>query len=348
MRPPKSKFFQWTLLVVLAMMFGCQAIDFRDPQTLVPVPPELEPPREMSMQSLPIYRLEPPDVIQIEVLKLVPLPPYRLEAYDVLQVNALDPLIDQPINGYYMVEAEGTVDLGASYGTVRVVGMTVDEAKNAISRKLYEMLANPAVSVQLGRASGLQPITGQYLIAPDGTVNLRKYGQVHLAGKTLVEAKMAVENHLKTFLDSPEVSLDILAYNSKTYYVITQGAGQGDSVVRLPITGNETVLDAVSQINGLSQVSSKKIWIARPAPANSGCEQILPIEWNAIAMGAQTATNYQILPGDRLFIAEDCAIATTSFVGKLIGPLQGALGFTSLIASTTRSTQLIGYRRTTY
>ena len=77
----------------------------------------------------------------------------------------------------------------------------------------------------------------------------------------------------------------MVAYNSKVYYVITQGAGLGDNVRRLPITGNETVLDAISQVNGLSQVSSKKIWIARPAPHDFGCQQILPIEWDAITQG---------------------------------------------------------------
>ena len=155
------------------------------------------------------------------------------------------------------------------------------------------------MSVQLARVSGAQPVTGQYLVGPDGTINLRQYGVVQIAGKTVTEARIAIQNHLKQFLDSPELSVDVVAFNSKVYYIITQGAGLGDSVRRLPITGNETVLDAISQINGLSQVSSTKIWIARPAPHNFGCQQILPIEWDAITQGAQTATNYQILPGDR-------------------------------------------------
>ena len=73
----------------------------------------------------------------------------------------------------------------------------------------------------------------------------------------------------------------------------------GDNVRRLPVTGNETVLDAIAKVNGLSQLSSKKIWIARPAPDQFGCQQILPVDWDAITQGGQTATNYQVLPGDR-------------------------------------------------
>ena len=63
--------------------------------------------------------------------------------------------------------------------------------------------------------------------------------------------------------------------------MIVEGAGTGDGIYRFPITGNETVLDAVAQINGLQQVSSKKIWIARPTP--DPCDvQILPVDYFAV------------------------------------------------------------------
>ena len=45
---------------------------------------------------------------------------------------------------------------------------------------------------------------------------------------------------------------------------------------------------------------TSKPWVARQAPANFGRDQILPVDWNAIAHGGVTDTNYQILPGDRV------------------------------------------------
>lgn len=262
---------------------GCHAIDSYDQSLQEPVPPRMEPPRELSMMSLPAYRIEPPDLLQIEVLKLVPLPPYRAQAYDVLQINVVGTLLDQPINDFYLVEGEGTVNLGPAYGTVRVVGMTTDEIKGAIDKHLRQILTNPEVSVQLARASGMQPIGGEFLVGPDGTVNLRQYGAVHVAGKTIAEAKAALEKHLSQYFDSPEVAVNVMAYNSKVYYVVTQGANMGDNILRVPVTGNETVLDAISAVGGLSQLSSKNIWIARPAPGGFGCEQILPVDWDAVA-----------------------------------------------------------------
>ena len=83
-------------------------------------------------------------------------------------------------------------------------------------------------------------------------------------------------------------------------------AGLGDSVTGLPVTGNDTVLDAVSQINGLSQVSSKKMWTicaARTAPVRLPAD-LVPIDWDRHRAGREDGyTNYQLLPGDRLFIA---------------------------------------------
>ena len=185
-------------------------------------------------------------------------------------------------------------------------------------------------------------MTGQYLVGPDGTINLRQYGVVPVAGKTVTEARMAVENHLRQFLDSPQVSVEVVAYNSKVYYVVTQGAGLGDSVRRLPVTGSETVLDAISNIGGLSQVTSKKMWIARPAPHQFGCQQILPIDWDGIAQGARTETNYQLLPGDRLFIAEDELLTFTNAVSKVTAPIERIAGIASLGSSTIRSFQTMG------
>jgi polysaccharide export outer membrane protein len=332
-------------LIVLgaSLMSGCHSVDFSDGNQLQrPVPQAMEPPRERSMVSLPSYRVEPPDILQIEMLKMVPLPPYRIDIYDVLQIRVLGTILDQPIDGFFLVEGEGVVSLGPAYGRVRVAGMTIDEARLAIAKKLSELLAKPDVSVQLAKTAGTQPITGQYLIGPDGTINLRQYGLVQVAGKTVTEIKTDLQKHMSQYFDSPEVSIDVVAYNSKVYYVITEGAGLGDNVRRVPITGNETVLDALSAVNGLSQVSSTTIWVARPAPGGYGCEQILPVDYQAISRGGSSATNFQILPGDRVYIAEDNVTAFNTFLSKVTQPIERLLGTSALGSSTVRGFQILG------
>lgn len=115
------------------------------------------------------------------------------------------------------------------------------------------------MAVSLPNVNGKQLISGEHVIRPDGTVALGIYGSVYVNGMTLDEVKAAVEDHLARYMHQPEIMVDVLAYNSKVIYVVTDGGGSGESVVRLPFTGNETVLDAMSQVDGLSEVSSKNI-----------------------------------------------------------------------------------------
>jgi polysaccharide export outer membrane protein len=293
-------------------------------------------PTELDLTSMPTYVIEPPDILLIDAVKLVPKAPYHIEALDVIQISVTGTLLDQPISGQYPVDPGGIVDLGPAYGKVKILNQTVDEAQKTIEAHLLTTLKAPEVSVSLGQTAGQQQIAGEHLVGPDGTINLGTYGSVYVAGLTVAECKLAVEEQLKNYLESPRVSVDVYAFNSKVYYVITEGAGSGDSLIRVPITGKETVLDALAQVNGLSRLSSKNIWIARPAPGGVNCDQILPVNWYEITKGGATSSNYQVLPGDRIFIAEDKMIALDNWIDRFTNPMERIFGFSLLGAQTVQ------------
>jgi polysaccharide export outer membrane protein len=303
------------------------------------LPPSQMVPRELQKISLQTYVIEPPDILLIDVVRAVPKSPYMIEALDALQIVVEGTLEGQPIAGIYAVDPGGFVQLGPAYGGVKLKGLSLTEAREAIEKQLRSSLVDPRVSISLAQIAGQQQIVGEHLVGLDGTVNLGSYGSVYITGMTLDQARAAIEEHLSEFLEAPKISLDIFAYNSKTYYVIIEGAGQGDRVSRLPVTGNETVLDAISNIGGLTALSSKNIWIARPAPAGVDCDQVLPVNWREITRGGSTATNYQVLPGDRIFISEDRFVALDSTLEKLLRPFERLLGFSALGAQTIQQFQ---------
>ncbi len=325
------------LAVSVLFTSGCTGfLSPRYPFPADPVPPEAapQPPRELDKVSLPPYIIEPPDILLIQAIKIVPKPPHRIEPFDIISVRVLGDLPDEPLDAAFAVGPDGNIDLGPSYGKLLVVGETLDEAQAKLTRHLQQFLAGAEVSVSLVGSAGAQQIAGEHLVGPDGRVNLGTYGSVYVAGLTLEDARNAIEDQLSETLLDPEVIVDIFSYNSKNYYVITEGAGNGDNVIRLPITGNETVLDALSNIGGLSQLSSKKLWISRPAPSGTGCAQVLPVDYVAITRDGVVATNYQLLPGDRLFIAEDRVLAFNSTISKYVAPFERLLGFLGLGTST--------------
>jgi len=295
-------------------------------------------PRELAKMSLPAYVIEPPDILLIDAVRVVPLPPYKVQPLDVLLIQATDTLPNEPINGLYGVEPEGTVSLGLSYGSVRVSGMTIEEARAAVEKQLKGVLKMPKVLVSLVQSRAMQQIRGEHLVRPDGTIGLGVYGSVYVAGDTLEMAKSKVEAHLSQYLLEPEISLDVYAYNSKVYYLIFDGGGYGEQVYRLPITGNECVIDAISALNGLPAISSKKhIWLARPQPGCNRCDQVLPVDWEAIVECGHTETNYQLFPGDRVYVKADSLIATDNWLAKVIAPIDRILGVTLLGATTVNT-----------
>lgn len=148
-----------------------------------------------------------------------------------------------------------------------------------------------------------QPIRGERLVRPDGTVSLGKYGSALVSGRTPDQVRAVVVQHLagqvkKKRADQLAVRVEVAAVNSKFYYLVVD-----DQVYRLSCAGNETVTDAIGQVKGAAELAAKgHVWVARPRPQLAGPEQILTVDWKAITRQVVTATNYPLLPGDRVFV----------------------------------------------
>jgi polysaccharide biosynthesis/export protein len=331
-------------LVLCASLTGCLSR-----HTVSPSPAASGMPTELQKTTLPDHVIAPPDILILDATTLVPRPPYKVRPLDALFIQVTLPGVKeeerrgglipgQPIEGVYRVEPDGKVNLGFDYGSVPVVGYDVEEAKKAVKAHLDRRFKVPfEVTVTLAESRAMQQIRGEHLVQPDGKVTLGTYGSVYITGLKLDEAKRAIQQHLSQFLLDPEISLDIGGFNSRVYYVIFDLDGAGQQVYRLPSTGNETVLDAIAELKGLPPgTSRKRIWVARPAPGDAECNQILPVDWDAVAAGASTRTNHQLLPGDRVYVAVDPWIRADNAIAKVIAPFERIFGFTLLGSSTVR------------
>src|SRR5262249_34332523 len=97
---------------------------------------------------------------------------------------------------------------------------------------------------------------------------------------------------------------EVTAYNSGHYYIEGEVATPG----RLPFTGSERVLDVIHFAGGLLPwADAGKIKLIRSFPKGSPV-QVLPIDYEEIAMGADSSTNYEIMPFDRIVVPRDINI----------------------------------------
>jgi len=199
----------------------------------------------------------------------------------------------------------------------------------------------------------VQPISGPFQVRPDGSVGLGFWGSVIVAGLTLDQAAETIRQHivknpvLREYGTAPEsiiVIVDVLAYNSKRYYIIYDGAGWGEQVISFPVTGSETVLDAIANVGGLSDIASKRnIWVARRTPHPGQPWQILPVDWVGITQHGISLTNYQILPGDRIYVKAQKLVAIDRMMARFLAPIERAFGVTLLGAATVNQIQGRGF-----
>ena len=167
-------------------------------------------------------------------------------------------------------------------------------------------------------------LPGDQVVLHDGSIQLGRYGRVMVAGKTIEqiegEINALIRFHLETSpptrdrLDSDSVgspretgatnfvSVRLISRDSKVFYVL----GEVNAPGVFPLRGRETVLDAILAAGGLnSHAAPQNIILTRPTAPQS-CRIVLPVDYPSIVQLGDTTTNYQIRPGDRIFVPARC------------------------------------------
>jgi protein involved in polysaccharide export with SLBB domain len=107
--------------------------------------------------------------------------------------------------------------------------------------------------------------------------------------------------------ENSRVIVDIAKYNSKVYFV----EGDVNKPGRLPITGQETVLDVINFAGGLTPTADpKNIRLVRPARGGKPAK-VYPIDLQAILDKGDARANLQIFPGDRLVVGRNPVVTAT-------------------------------------
>jgi protein involved in polysaccharide export with SLBB domain len=136
-------------------------------------------------------------------------------------------------------------------------------------------------------------------VLADGTVDLSKYGRIIVAGMSLEASEQAIENLIVAAGDdASQINVRLLEPVHR-YYVLGEVASPGS----YPLTGFETVLDGIMAAGGLaSKAAPCKILLSRPTPPPS-CRIVLPICYREITQLGDATTNYQLQPGDRIYVS---------------------------------------------
>ena len=143
-------------------------------------------------------------------------------------------------------------------------------------------------------------LPGDQSVQPDGTVELGRFGRLNVVNKTTAEIQAEVQ--VKVEAIEPKagpINVRLINWESKTFYVL----GEVNSPGSFQFDGNETVLDAIVEAGGLNRSANHhRILLSRPTPEGS-CRIVLPVCYDQIVQLGDSSTNYQLLPGDRVFVS---------------------------------------------
>jgi len=178
----------------------------------------------------------------------------------------------------------------------------------------------PEVSTGVGNAMTISTPGGGIKITievPDGSGSLPSLPPPPAPTRPTAESPQ-VELPPAGPADTDRVFVDVTSYNSKYYYVQGDVAAPG----RMPITGNETVLDAINFAGGLIATSDpKNLRLVRPARGGKPARNY-PIDWQAIIEKGDATANLQLFPGDRLVVGRSGLVQSTIAVDRVAAPYQ--------------------------
>ncbi|MGF1578591.1 MAG: polysaccharide biosynthesis/export family protein [Gemmataceae bacterium] len=137
-------------------------------------------------------------------------------------------------------------------------------------------------------------------VMPDGTISLGEFGRVEVVGLDLDAIANRCQERIRAhgFNTSQKITARVVSKVSKVFYVL----GEVNAPGAYPLDGRETVLDGLLAAGGVSDSGSKQnIILARPTSPDRPRE-VYPVCYDRIVQLGDTTTNYQLFPGDRIYV----------------------------------------------
>jgi polysaccharide biosynthesis/export protein len=146
---------------------------------------------------------------------------------------------------------------------------------------------------------GQPNLSGPLDVGVDGNISLPLVNDVKADGLTKEQLKAELTRRLSDFLNNPEVDVQVVRINSKSYFVYG-GVGRPGEV---PLVKPTTIMDAMSAVGGFRDfANTKKIRIQRKMLGG----EILEFKFNYkdVSKGKNMEQNIYLQDGDRIFVPE--------------------------------------------
>jgi polysaccharide biosynthesis/export protein len=132
------------------------------------------------------------------------------------------------------------------------------------------------------------------VVRPDGVITMPLLNDLYVVGQTPKELASAITEKLKPFVNEPQVTVSVVAIQSRKVYVVGQVVRQG----AFTLNDKKTVLELITEAGGLGPFAkANSIYVLRVI---NGKETKIPFQYKKVIAGR--GQDVELQPGDRLIV----------------------------------------------
>ncbi|MBU2540534.1 MAG: polysaccharide biosynthesis/export family protein [Candidatus Omnitrophica bacterium] len=255
------KIFTVSILILgVSLFIGCAGFNDQLRQSSLGDLPDIDISEEISNNFE--YTIGDFDVLQIKVWQGITKPKRKTNKqalgdseYLIAKGDTLNIYVWQWAELYrdVIVRPDGRISFPL-VGDIIVEGITLTELDEIITELLKEYIRYPEVSIMIigfgqssfGTKNIFEDIPGEVIVRPDGRISFPFVGEVMARGMTLRELDDRLTQELSTFIDSPEVYVNLSGIGGKRVIVLGEVTNPG---VFKP-KDNARLLDVIAMAEG--------------------------------------------------------------------------------------------------
>jgi len=160
--------------------------------------------------------------------------------------------------------------------------------------KSYQINKGDKLKITVWKENDLD---AEVMVLPDGTISFPIVGTVLVAGKTIDELQLFIQQQLEEYIQGPEVLVSLLTVEGNVIYIIGEVARPGP----ITMTKNLKVMQALSLAGGLTPFASRNnIRILRETA--DGKSISIPFEYDDIEDGDNLDANILLQSDDTVIV----------------------------------------------
>jgi len=230
-----------------------------------------------------------------------PLDVYLIDIGDTILLEATDFDTTVQLPGDQVVKPDGYISLGEC-GRLMVMNKSIEHVRAEAQMQVDDHVRRELeIDFEIDRRQRQAERERERLESERedaGDADESVVADLELGAEDDQEQRLALERAISDARGKNKISARIVNWDSKRIYVL----GEVNSPGAFAYIGNETVLDAILEAGGLNaDANQHQIIITRPSDCDS-CRTVMQVCYDQVVQLGDTSTNYQLQPGDRVFV----------------------------------------------